>query len=121
MNRFGLMALEHWRTNLPRRFSTVQDPETYFRQVGELAQQRIEDLAADLAGDDPAGEGYLEKLGRLNMARLQAEETVVREDLLPDPEQDGDLPPATSQQWIPVTEDPNHPHWQDLADRTETD
>ena len=39
-----------------------------------------------LAGDDPAGEGYLEKVGRLRMARLQAEEQVIRETLPPSEE-----------------------------------
>ncbi len=30
-----------------------------------------------LAGPDPVGEGYLEKVGRLNAARMQAEEKVL--------------------------------------------
>ncbi len=43
-------------------------------------------LALDLAGDDPPAEAYLAKVGRLNMARLQAEEIVLREQILPLPE-----------------------------------
>jgi hypothetical protein len=40
-------------------------------------------LSLALAGDDPGNEGYLEKVGRLNMARLKAEEQVMREMLPP--------------------------------------
>jgi hypothetical protein len=39
-----------------------------------------------LEGPDLPGEGYLEKVGRLNMARMQAEELVLREVILLEPE-----------------------------------
>ena len=38
-------------------------------------------------GPDPVGEGYLEKVGRLNAARMQAEEIVLSELILPAPEE----------------------------------
>jgi len=47
-------------------------------------------LALALQGDDPGDEGYLQKVGRLRMARLQAEEQVIRETFPPsDEEQTG--------------------------------
>ena len=57
-----------------------------------------------LAGPDPVGEGYLEKVGRLNAARMQAEEVVLRELILPAPsesdleaEEEDSLPEADRQ------------------------
>ena len=38
-----------------------------------------------LAGPDPVGETFLEKLGRLNASKMQAEEIVRTEMLTPDP------------------------------------
>jgi hypothetical protein len=47
---------------------------------------QVNGLTLNLAGHDPAGEGYLAKVSRLRMARLQAEEQVIRETLPPSPE-----------------------------------
>jgi hypothetical protein len=44
----------------------------------------------DLAGDDPPGEDYLAKTARMNTARLEAENQVIRELLLPEPEPTAD-------------------------------
>ena len=56
-------------------------------------------------GPDPPNETYLEKVGRLNMARLQAEEIVLRELLL--------IPPASSSQQ--PEEEPDGPMAEHLA------
>lgn len=40
---------------------------------------RVDDLAYQIEGPDPVGEGYLEKVGRLNAAKRQAEELVLAE------------------------------------------
>jgi hypothetical protein len=86
MNRYGAMAERHWRRWLPSRVAAMTDPEGFFSRLGREVEAQIEELAAELAGDDPPGEGYLEKLGRLNMARLRAEEVVLRERVLLPPE-----------------------------------
>ena len=46
------------------------------------AEQRITALAWELAGDDPPGEGYLDKVGRLGEARHRAEQIVLDEMIL---------------------------------------
>ena len=51
--------------------------EAFFTELGEQAAVEIEELQMQLAGPDPVGEGYLEKVGRLNAARMQAEEKVL--------------------------------------------
>jgi len=49
--------------------------------LDQQAEQQIDKLAATRAGDDPGGEDYLTKLGRLRMARFTAETQVVAECL----------------------------------------
>ena len=54
--------------------------------LGEEAGQRITALAWELTGDDPPGEGYLDKAGRLGEARHRAEQIVLEEMILLPPE-----------------------------------
>ena len=78
MNRYGRLARDHWKSTDPGRFSQIQDPEEFFSDLGETVEFQIQDLQLHLAGPDPATpEHGLEKVGRLNMARLQAEEVVL--------------------------------------------
>ncbi|WP_035777109.1 hypothetical protein, partial [Arthrobacter sp. H5] len=48
------------------------------------AMHQVGELQYKLAGPDPKGETYLEKVGRLNASRMQAEEIVRVEMLTPD-------------------------------------
>ena len=95
------------------------------RAPGVEVEAEIAEVAAALAGNDLPGEGFLAKLGRLNMARLQAEERVLSERVLVTPETpDEEAPgPVFSSGWVPMVEDPTHPFWQEeavrLADREE--
>lgn len=86
MNRYGRQAMRHWRENLPEEYAQIEDPETFFTNLGGQMHQQVIAEARTLAGDDPGGETYLEKLGRLNMAEVNAAEKVIRETL-PVPEQ----------------------------------
>lgn len=103
MNQYALMAKSHWARWLPARYAQLTDPDSFFTTLGEQAEAQIADLMMELAGDDPPGEDYLVKLGRLNMARLRAEEIVLRELILlpaepgtedPDQAPDGQPRPA---------------------------
>jgi hypothetical protein len=85
MNKYGRQAQEAWKVASPTRYSRIQDPEDFFTKLGEEAQEQVDGLLLKIAGPDPQGEGYLEKVGRLNAARNQAEE-IVRYDLLSPPE-----------------------------------
>jgi hypothetical protein len=73
-----------WR---PTEVSQIPDQETFFSNLGLEVETQIDQLAAELAGTDPAGEQYLAKLGRLRMARLMAEEQVLHEVVLSTPEE----------------------------------
>src|SRR6185312_15125740 len=77
MNRYGLMAQQHWARWLPARYATIKNPDSFFSDLGNQASDQIDQLALQLAGDDQPGEGYLVKAGRLGQARRQAEEIVL--------------------------------------------
>ena len=87
MNKYAHMAARHWQRFLPDRWRAIPESErtAFFTGLGEQAAAQIEELEMRLAGPDPVGEGYLEKAGRLNAARMQAEEVVLRELILPAP------------------------------------
>lgn len=121
MNHYGVTAQRHWQRWLPERYATIQDPDSFFSMLGEELAQHIADLALDLAGDDPPGEDYLVKVGRLNMARLQAEEIVLQEQVLLPPEPGAD-PGADAQDERepgsdrdpPMIVDRGHPMWEQV-------
>lgn len=94
MNRYGLMAQNHWARWLPARYAQIEDPDSFFSDLGSQAEARIDSLAQDLAGDDQPGEGYLGKAGRLGQARHQAEEIVLTDLILLEPEPGADEEPA---------------------------
>lgn len=120
MNQYGLLAQQHWARWLPSRYATMTDPASFFSTLGQEAAQRIADLTLDLAGSDPPSEDYLVKAGRLQMARLQAEEIVLPELLLLPPEPAADDDPIqvdTDQQAMtsrPLVIDRGHPMWEQV-------
>lgn len=90
VNRYGEMAQQHWARWLPGRYAAIEDPGSFFSEMGKRAEERIDNLADTLAGDDQPGEGYLGKAGRLGEARHRAEQIVLTEDLLLPPEPGAD-------------------------------
>ena len=118
MNRYGQMARKHWARWLPARYAAIKDPTSFFSDLGNQAEQRIDQLTDRLAGEDPPGEDYLAKAGRLGQARMQAEEIVLAELILLPPEpgtdEDQDQPPATQDRPRIVTRD--HPAWEQVAE-----
>ena len=101
MNKYAKLAMSHWKRTDPDRYETIADPQTFFRDLGEEAETQIQDLAERLAGPDQPGEEYLQKVGRLNMARLQAEEAILTELVLISGPQDETPDPTTA--WVTQT------------------
>ena len=105
MNKYAHMAARHWERFLPDRLHAIPENERtpFFTSLGEQAAAQIEELQTRLAGPDPAGEEYLEKVGRLNAARMQAEEIVLRDLILVepthDPEEEDDSLPAEEREF----------------------
>ncbi|MCA1679745.1 MAG: TnpV protein [Actinobacteria bacterium] len=95
--------MSHWKRTDPDRYATIADPQTFFRDLGEQAETQIQELAARLAGPDQPGEEYLQKVGRLNMARLQAEEAVLADLVwISGPEEEEESPDPTTA-WVTQT------------------
>jgi hypothetical protein len=90
MNYYGEMARDHWARWLPARYAAIEDPDSFFSDLGNQAEARIDALADELAGNDQPGEAYLAKAGRLGQARKQAEEIVLAELVLLEPEPGAD-------------------------------
>ncbi len=86
MNHYGSMAQRHWARWLPSQYAMIGDPDSFFAGLGDRASDRIAELADQLAGDQPQGEEYLDRVGRLGQARRQAEEIVLHEMILLEPE-----------------------------------
>ncbi|MBG6218979.1 hypothetical protein IWX75_003467 [Arthrobacter sp. CAN_A6] len=84
MNKYGKFAQETWKMTAPSQYALIPDPEEWFRKLGEEAMRQVGELQYQIAGPDPEGEMYLEKVGRLNASRMQAEEIVRVEMLTPD-------------------------------------
>jgi hypothetical protein len=88
MNRYGEQAQSHWRRWLPKRYAALgEKPESFFEQLGEEISDEVDALSSALAGNDVPGEGFMGKLGRLNMARFNAEGQILRELALLEPEE----------------------------------
>ena len=86
MNHYGVIARDHWARWLPGRYAAIEDPDSFFSDLGTRTEERIDSLALALAGDDQPGEGFLGKAGRLGEARHRAEQIVLTEDVLLAPE-----------------------------------
>ena len=113
MNRYGQMARSHWQAHLPQRYATISDPDSFFSAIGEEAERQVDELAGQIAGPGRPGEGYLERAGRLTAARGQAEEIILPQAVLPEPEdQDGSQPSAAPGR--PDSVSPGHPMWAEV-------
>lgn len=77
MNKYGAIARDHWSRVAPSRYAALPNPEEFFETLGEQVWSQVDDLSLRIAGTDPVGETYLEKVGRLTMAQRQAEEIVL--------------------------------------------
>jgi hypothetical protein len=92
MNYYGEIARKHWEKYRPVEYAAMRDREEFFEQLGEQISDQIAELAPHMEGQAQPGETFLSKIGRLNMAKLMAQEQVLRETLPPTEEDDPALP-----------------------------
>lgn len=78
MNRYGEMARKHWTAWRPEELAAMTDPASFFSTLGMQIAAAIDTSADQIAGPDLLGETTLQKLGRLRMARFDAESDVLR-------------------------------------------
>jgi hypothetical protein len=116
MNRYGVIAQRHWARWLPRQYAAISDPESFFTTLGEGVARQIDDLTDELVGEIRQSDSYLAHVGRLFAARAIAEELVLPQRVLPDPELAADnqdyAPPESGERPIAVERD--HPSWAEV-------
>lgn len=79
MNQYGRIAQEHWTRHAPRRVENLENAEEFFETLGSQVEAAVIELQLELEGPDSPDEETLEKVQRLQAARQQAEEIVLRE------------------------------------------
>jgi hypothetical protein len=84
MNEYGSMARDHWRQWLPGRYAAIEDPGAYFTALGEEVAADIAGLWAEMSlqAGNPPGEDFMDRVGRLNAIRKQAEEIILADRVL---------------------------------------
>ena len=77
MNRYAILARDHWKAQLPKKYRALSDPETFFTDLGEEIEQRVDELME--ARRPQLGSDYLKNLQQLNWAKKEAEDEALRE------------------------------------------
>lgn len=82
MNRYAMIAKEHWERYAPSLVAALPDRTRFFTDLGAEVEAQVSDLTDRLArmtAGDSSAESYLEKVARLQTARRTAEEVVMAE------------------------------------------
>ncbi len=96
----------------PPWYEQVEDLDTYLATYWCALHLSAAELAELLAGDDPPGEGYLAKVGRLIAARHQAEDIISHEYGPLTPEDDDEESALDEDR--PMVVDRDHPSWAEV-------
>lgn len=67
-----------------------QETEDFFRSLGAQIEEQVQQSEDQIVGAAPAGETYLQHVGRLRMARAQAQEIALADLLYSTPPEDDD-------------------------------
>jgi hypothetical protein len=88
MNKYATQISDRWMRIAPARYSTLENPELFFEELGQLVLVRVDELSNSLPEAGPARttETYLQSVARLNSVRRQAEEIALSELEWPTPE-----------------------------------
>jgi hypothetical protein len=89
---FTAQVRERYERWLPERLAEVPESErdSFYSTLAEEIAERVQSLELALRGPDPEDEPFMERLGRFNMARLQAIEMALAE-LLPAPDYEAEF------------------------------
>ncbi len=69
---------------------TPQETEDFFRRLGAQIEEQVQQGEDQIAGPAPVGETYLQHVGRLRMARAQAQEIALADLLYDTPPENDD-------------------------------
>ena len=82
MNRYGRMALEHWRRHRPLAFSQIAAPQEFFTSLGEQVADQIEEISEQLLAETRPMKEFMQEVARREQAQQMAEEQVLTELVL---------------------------------------
>jgi len=60
LNQYGRQAMQHWQRIDPERYARIEDPQSFFSDLGSQAAAQIQELSDSFAGQDQPGETYLD-------------------------------------------------------------
>ena len=81
MNKYGVMAQNHWKLHAPRRYQELKDPTEFFAHLGEELVDEIAQVMEPQAQALPPNLPYWKKTQQLLQIQRQAEETVLRDHI----------------------------------------
>ena len=89
---FTAQVRERYERWLPERLAEIPESErdSFYSTLAEEIAERVQSLELALRGQDPEDEPFMKRLGRFNMARLQAIEMALAE-LLPAPDYEAEF------------------------------
>lgn len=90
MNQYGHQLQNRHRIARPDQHATISDPDTFFSQLGDLAQSQITELRDQLLGS-PRPDESLEDFRLRSYQALATAEEIVLTDLLPTAEAEEDM------------------------------
>lgn len=79
MNRYGILAREHWTTHAPSRVNQLENPDEFFTELGQQVSERVASPSAILEQEHQPSPNYLDQVGRLTAIRQQAEEVALKD------------------------------------------
>lgn len=103
MNHHGEQAQRHWRRYLPTSYGRLEDPQTFFANLGEQADAEIEELYLEYAGPETPGESAEDKQKRLTQAMNRATEEVYAYLVTPSPASQGEPTDDQDQEASPAS------------------
>jgi hypothetical protein len=115
MSGYETRLRNHWLLHRPGELAGMADPDSFFSDLSNQIQTRVEELAELIAGPARPGERYLARLGRLREARISAESDVLGQILTVE---DPLTPWPAPSSWLTGELDPDDPiQAQELQDR----
>jgi len=89
---FTAQVRERYERWLPERLAGIPESErdSFYSTLAEEIAERVQSLELALRGEGPGDEPFMKRLGRFNMARLQAIEVALAE-LLPVPDYEAEF------------------------------
>jgi len=94
---YASRARSYYRDFLPSRYQQIPNPEHFFTDLGQRIENQVQTAERALAGPDSPDEEFLQKVGRLKMARLRAGELVMAQEVY-------SIPPEIEQETEPNEE-----------------